>query len=249
MESERFNKLAETKNNLIISYLKLRNLIGFSGMLLPFILVLTSKTDHTAKLFVEKSLSVYYYTNSGDILVVTMSVIGVFLFTYNGYNKTEKKITTLASISSLGIAFCPTAISQVISSTIHVENKIVPNVFGVEWHSIFATLLFISMSIMTLVYFPKSDKQQLNTQKKNRNIIYKICGWVMVVSVVLLVTYYIWKPLFLKNIPVVLIFETIILEAFGLSWITKGQTLWPDGEHYVYKGYNELKNWLKSVFN
>jgi hypothetical protein len=31
--------------------------------------------------------------------------------------------------------------------------------------------------------------------------------------------------------------EVIAIEAFGLSWITKGQTLWPDGEHYLAKAF------------
>lgn len=74
----------ENDNNLVFSYMTLRNLIGFSGMLLPFVLMFFTKKTNGE--FVKPSISDYYYTGNGDILVVLLSVLGVFLFTYKGYN-------------------------------------------------------------------------------------------------------------------------------------------------------------------
>src|SRR4051812_40712027 len=96
------DKQKELSNDLVFSYLTLRNLIGICGMLLPFLLFIT-----TGK--IEPSISDYFYTKSGDILVVSLSIIGVFLFTYNGYGWAERILTTIAALSSIAIAFCPTA--------------------------------------------------------------------------------------------------------------------------------------------
>ncbi|MEO8535259.1 MAG: hypothetical protein ABI441_15990 [Flavobacterium sp.] len=246
MADKKSDRQKENENELVLSYLTMRNLIGFSGMLLPVILILTTRTGSN-DMIIEPSISDYYYTNNGDVLVVLLSVLGVFLFTYNGYNIIEKGLTTLAAICGIGIAFSPTATSSARSSTIHVANETVPIVFGIERHFIFAGLFFISLAIISLVYFPKpKDKEQVVTpQKKKRNVIYLICGWVIIASMVLLVLYFIFKPSFLQNIPVVFILEAVAIEAFGLSWITKGQTLWPDYEHYLQKGYNDLKEALK----
>jgi len=59
----------------------------------------------------------------------------------------------------------------------------------------------------------------------------------------LLVLYSVLQPV--TTIPVIFILETVAIEAFGLSWITKGQTLWPDGEHYISKGMTMMKAALK----
>lgn len=246
MQNKKSDKQKEEENELVLSYLTMRNLIGFSGILLPFILILTTRTVNGDNL-IEPSISDYYYTSNGDVLVVLLSVLGVFLFTYNGYTFIEKGLTTLAAICAVGVAFSPTATCNPHSSTIHIANKTVPLLFGIERHFIFAGLFFISLAIISLVYFPKvKDNEQVVTpQKKKRNIIYIICGWVIIACIVLLGLYFIFKPLFLENVPVVFILEAIAIEAFGLSWITKGQTLWPDCEHYLQTGYHDLKEALK----
>lgn len=246
MPNKKSDKQKEAENELVLSYLTMRNLIGFSGILLPLILVLTTRGEIGEKL-IEPSISDYYYTSNGDVLVVLLSVLGVFLFTYNGYNIIEKGLTTLAAFCGIGVAFSPTATSTARSSSIHIAHETVPLVFGIERHFIFAGLFFISLAIISLVYFPKlkDDEQVATSQKKKRNIIYIICGWVIIVSIVLLGLYFMVKPPFLQKVPVVFILETVAIEAFGLSWITKGQTLWPDCEHYLEKGYHDLKEALK----
>ena len=100
----------EVENDLVFSYLTLRNLIGISGMLLPFALLLfTTRTPGSR--FIGFSISDYYYTNTGDLLVVLLSILGVFLFTYNGYDWLERIITILSAICAIGIAFSPTGIN------------------------------------------------------------------------------------------------------------------------------------------
>jgi hypothetical protein len=237
----------ESDNDLVFSYLALRNLIGFSGILLPLLLVLTTGRAENDKL-IELSISDYYYSSNGDVLVVVLSVLGVFLFTYNGYTWQEKLLTTLAAVCGICIAFSPTATHNPNSLSIHLTRAIVPKVFGVERHFIYAGIFFISLAIISLQYFPRSDQRLIKaktgkrTQKAKRNRVYKVCGWTIVGCVILLSVYFAIEPLpALQNFPVVFVLETIAVEAFGISWITKGETLWPDGKHYLVWAYEKTK--------
>jgi hypothetical protein len=41
------------------------------------------------------------------------------------------------------------------------------------------------------------------------------------------------------NFPFIFLMEVIAIEAFGFLWITKGQTLWPDGQHYLARVFRK----------
>ncbi|MEI9810928.1 MAG: hypothetical protein WDO16_25300 [Bacteroidota bacterium] len=196
----------------------LRNLIGFGGMLLPFVLMIFTKEANDA--FVEPSISDYYYTKNGDILVVLLSVLGVFLFTYKGYNWKEKALTTLAAICGLGVAFSPTVskddlttkdILEIDPNSVHTAI----NFGGNAQHLAFATIFFIALAIIALKYFPKSDavsKRKADgkrTAKEKRNIVYKICGWTMLGSMFILAMYFLINPFgrFVGDFPMVFVME------------------------------------------
>ena len=242
------DKQKEADNELVVSFLALRNLIGISGMLLPIVLTLFTPRAEQDKVM-EHSISEYYYTKNGDLFVVLLSVIGVFLLTYKGYDRFwERTLTLVAGFCGIGIAFFPTATSMGNSLSIHKVRKEVPEFFGlVQWHFIFATLFFISLALISLIYFRKKDisavsiDERKKKQKEKRNLVYMICGWTMLISIALMILYFVIDPPALRNMPVVFILETVAVEAFGISWITKGQTLWPDGEHYMKKGLRKVK--------
>ena len=240
----------EQENELVLSYTTMRNLIGFGGMLLPFVLMFFTKEANNG--FVEPSISDYYYTKNGDILVVLLSVLGVFLITYTGYNWKEWALTTLAAICALGVAFSPTGSRLEIdekSTSIHTEI----NFGGHLIHFLFAGVFFIALAIVTLKYFPRSDRPASGksdgktTPKEKRNVVYRVCGWTMIGCVGSLLIYFLLSELnmFKANFPVVFVLETIAIEAFGISWLTKGETLLPDGEHYMMKAFRKVKEGLK----
>ena len=106
---EKTDREKESGNELVISFLALRNLIGISGMLLPIVLTLFTPRAEQDKVM-EHSISEYYYTKNGDLFVVFLSVIGVFLLTYKGYDRFwERTLTLVAGLCGIGIAFFPTA--------------------------------------------------------------------------------------------------------------------------------------------
>jgi hypothetical protein len=242
----------ETRNDLVFSYMTLRNLIGFSGMLLPVILLLTTR-HAPGDLRVEPSISDYYYTSNGDVLVVILSVLGVFLFTYKGYNIRENLLSTLAAVCALGVAFSPTATKYIRESfSVHTGKFVVPEIAGLEIHLLFAATFFISLAIIALVYFPKSDAEtsmqsgRKRTQKDRRNLVYIFSGWVMLGSVLILGLYFLIKPFkeWIADFPFIFVMESLAIEAFGISWITKGESLWPDGEHYLVSFWKDPKKYL-----
>ena len=241
----------EASNHLVFSYLTLRDLIGISGILLPIVLYFTTDRGELDKR-IEPSISDYYYTSNGDVLVVLLSVLGVFLFTYKGYTWKEKVLTTIAAICALGIAFTPTSTSNANSLSIHVSNSTGPNWFGIPKHFIFAATFFASVAIMSLAFFPKSDKSLKShkgkkSQKEKRNITFIICGWTIIGCLVALIAYILIQPAFTKNFPVIFVAETLAIWAFGVSWLTKGETLWPDGEHYLKRAAREMKESLQKT--
>jgi len=246
------DKRKESENKLVLSYMTLRNLIGFSGLLLPVVLILFTKSNYHS-IFILPTISEYYYTNNGDILVVILSVLSVFLITYNGYTMMEKFWMVLAAVCGIGVAFCPMSIEYAADpGSLHTTLE-VPKMFGRELHMIFASLFFISISIISLHYFPKSNKPlthnpgEKRSPKEKRNIVFKICGIVMLLCVALIGIYFIWIEEIKKvtgELPVIFIFESFAVWAFAVAWLTKGQTILPDGEHYIYGAIRDIKKSL-----
>jgi hypothetical protein len=245
---QKSDRKKEEDNNLVTSYMTLRNLIGFSGALLPIVLAIGTVRSDSASLL-EPSISDYYYTSTGDILVVLLSTVAVFLFTYKGYTWKENSLTKFAALAAFGIAFSPTKAKSDGYLTVHFLKTDVPKIAGFERHLIFAAIFFISIAIISLIYFPKTnskvkDIKWKRSQKAKRNIIYYFCGWTILFCVTSIAIYFCFFAIRNHQIsfPIIFVFETIAVEAFALSWLTKGETLLPDGEHYVIKAFRKFKS-------
>jgi hypothetical protein len=241
------DRLKEKENKLVVSYKTLRNLIGYLGMIMPIVLILTTWTKHSDKKL-ELSFSDYYYTSSGDILVAFLCILGAFLFIYKGYNKKENILSTIAGICGIFAAFSPTATEDLRQSfSVHTPLREVPEIFGYERHTIVAGLFFIILGLISLCCFPQTDvdnrKKHITTHKEKRNNIFKVCGWIMLLCVSIMGIFFLsdrFSTIFGK-IPFIFIMETIATWAFGISWLTLGETIYPDGEHYLVSGYKEIK--------
>lgn len=252
MHPEKEDRQKERDNDLVFSYMTLRNLIGFSGMLLPLILYISTDRGPMDNR-VEPSISDYYYTSNGDVLVVILCTLSVFLFTYNGYGWREKFWTVQAAVCGLGVAFSPTLTKYPRESfSVHTSLSEVPHVFGIERHLLFAAWFFICLSVIALVYFPKSDAtsdvsaEGTKTAKGKRNRVYRICGITMLACVFFLALYFLVPGLqhIMRGFPIVFALETVAIEAFGISWITKGETLWPDREHYMKYAFWQIRSYF-----
>jgi hypothetical protein len=204
----------DRKKNQIISFLRLRTMIGALGILLPFILVISDSIAN-CKLGIEFSISDYYDNGiSGDLLVGVLFVLGFFLLSYRGYEPIDSRLSNLGCLFALGVALFPTT----------SENNLVHTL-----HFVFAFLLFTSFIIFSVYLFRKKDKnstEPISAVKAARNKIYLTCGIIMIgcIIIIALASFDVLGDASDKY-NLVFWFETIALIAFGFSWITKGGEL------------------------
>lgn len=213
-------KTPDRNRDQIISYYTLRMLIGASGILLPFLLII-GKLIYNGSLQIEYSISDYYDNGTaGDILVGVLFALGFFLLSYKGYEPIDSKAANLGCVFALGVALCPT-----IS-----DNKVVHVL-----HFVFAMLLFSVFIFFSIYLFRKSDPAKKCTpQKENRNKVYLVCSIIMIICIAgVAVSNFFFESLS-KTWHFVFWLESIALISFGFSWITKAEFLFlKDGNNHI----------------
>ncbi len=200
-------------NDQIISYYTLRILIGATGILLPFLVVL-GKWISNGTPALEFSISDYYDNGAGgDILVGVLFVLGFFLLSYKGPERIDNRAADVGCVAALGVALFPTTYCG--DCWVHYL------------HFVFALTLFSVFIFFSLVLFRKTDpKKQMSPEKKSRNMIYLVCGIIMIVCILAIAfSLLVLKQTISEKYSLVYWFESIALASFGFSWITKSETL------------------------
>ena len=204
---------------------RLRKAIGWLGISLPFALIILSLIP-VFKTEVQVSLSSYYYTHLREIFTGVLCAVGLFLIRYKGYTdkifwKDDNRMTNLAGAMALGVALMPTSPDACCEKAF----TIIPfcDDFLGWFHYIFAALFFIILAVMSFFVFTlgQKKKQQVTHGSFDENTIYRICGCaILVFSAMVPVCQ------FLIPFPYsTLIFETLTLTTFGISWLIKGRVL------------------------
>jgi len=220
---EKTHKTAPGHETQIISYMTLRKAVGWLGILLPFELVLG------AFLFgccctIQPSISHYYFTTTRELLEGTMCAVSLFLFCYKGPEKWDSWTSNFAGLCAVSIALFHTSSDGFACQTLPAS------LFTFKWqndiHLASGALFFITLALMSLFLFTKGvPKSERTLEKKKRNVIYIVCGILMLLCVAGMIIYV------LSPAPVnetVFWLEDVALWAFGLSWLTKGEALFPD---------------------
>jgi len=218
--------MLESQNkNLIISYLAMRRLIGILGIALPIIVVAGGFIqDGTA---IQGSISGYYYTNMHDFFIGILCGVSLFLLSYKGYKKIDDIIGNMSGVFALGMMIFPT--SMFSGKVVKVGMFLIDDNISEYIHLTFGALFFLSLSFNSIFLFTKRGPGILSKEKKRRNIIYRICGIVMILAIVCISIYMIFlRNTFISKINPVLILESIALISFGISWLVKGNTLFKD---------------------
>ena len=185
----------------MINTTRLRCFIGHLAFWLPWIVALILWR-------IPPSISSTYYTHAGAVFMIILGAASILLMFYDGYDKTDDILNTIAGIFGLLICLFPCwtnnaekvgtfQVSVDISSTIH---------------NISAVCFFIILAYVSLFQFTKSGGN-MTEKKKARNVIYRVCGVGMIGAFALLLL-----PDFYIKIWLV---ETIALSFFGVSWLTK----------------------------
>ncbi|MCC6816774.1 MAG: hypothetical protein IT267_10205 [Saprospiraceae bacterium] len=244
--------MANSKINEFLSYLNkdfnvqeallinnshsLRRTIGVLGIGLPFLLFIFFYISSGISNPLE-SISHYYFTRVSGIFVVVMSVLSLFLIIYKGYNPLDFILSLLAGISGFCVVFFPTDnisnncgdLEKFYNLTIFPQDE-----FRTKIHFISATVFLLSLACMSLFLFTKS-KNDLTKNKKRRNLIYKLCGLVMIVAMlfILLAGFFefIPKDTYVKN-SMTFWMESVAVVCFGISWLTKSEVYLKDSNSF-----------------
>lgn len=220
--------IKQTKPQMLKSYMLLRRVIGALAILLPIVLAIGGKYYGGCE-GVENSISDYYHTPMRDIFVGTLCAVAMFLFAYRAHDWKDTATALFACLSALGVAFFPTGLKTVSKCATKCFEY--PELTG-KIHLACALAFFIALIIFSLWLFkePRDISETQTSQMKKRNIVYKICGWTMLICVTLIILYF-WKLRDILNIQKcspVFYLEFVALIAFGFSWLTKGQLFFKD---------------------
>ncbi len=215
----------DRNKSLIISYLTLRRVIGMLGLALPVVVVVGGLMQNEPS--IQGSISGYYYTNMRDFFVGSLCVVALFLMSYNGYEKIDHIIGNLSGIAALGMIFFPTGMFT--GKIVRVGMFMIDDHISTNIHLIFGAMFFLSLSYNSLFLFTRRHPGVMGRAKKRRNVIYRLCGIVMVLSTVSIIIYMLFfLHTVLARYDPVLILESVALIAFGVSWLVKGNTLFKD---------------------
>lgn len=185
-----------------INTIRLRAMIGWLGMLLPWIVVLLVG-------YFPQSISATWYTNACTPFMIILGSAGFLLISYKGYELIDDIILTCSGIAGLLICLFPCAIS---GADIKVGTFMIDQGVSNTIHCISAVIFFGLLAYNSFFLFTKSSGD-MTEKKKIRNIIYRVCSVGMLASFLILLL-----PDFRIK---VWLMETIALFFFGVSFLTK----------------------------
>ncbi len=211
--------------SFIISYMQLRIFIGLLGMLLPFICV--SGALFFADKRIYPSISMYYFSNMRDVFVGILISVSFILMTYKGYEIIDSVLTKITGIAGICIALFPCEnIVYLKSASVFMMSNKKTNII----HLISAFLFFLLLALNSIFRFTKSETKVLRgTKKYYRNILYQISGYIIIISLIILVYAILFTSNSLQNnSKIILILEIIMCFSFGISWLVKGGALFKE---------------------
>lgn len=190
-----------------INTVRLRAMIGWLGMLLPWIVVILNGG------FPGSISTTYYRATCITPFMIILGAASILLMCYQGYEKIDDIINTLTGIAGLGICLFPCTpdidkcINELIGGTF-----VLPENLSNILHCICAVIFFGLLAYNSIFLFTKS-KGEMTKNKKIRNIIYRVCGVGMIASFLILLL----PDFYIK----VWLMEAIALFFFALSFLTK----------------------------
>lgn len=205
----------------LISFNSLRKSIGWMSVALSPAMLLGNYflADCT---YIQQSISDYYFTVTGDLMVGIMCCLALFLISYKGYSgeQLDEWLTTISGLLALGAALIPTNEPLVQScAIIHLPW----NTNRSLTHNLLSSLLFIMLSLISMLLFTKG-RGEPTPEKLRRNKVYIVCGSIMLMVIIVVPIY----NQLIRNYPdwekykLVFWLETLAMTAFGISWLVKG---------------------------
>ena len=155
------------------------------------------------------SISATYYCSPA--LPAILTAASIVLMCYDGYELIDNIVTTVSGLFGLLIVLFPCKCKL---STDFVGFFQVPEDVSQIVHCVSAAVFFCLLAFNALFLFTRHDGE-MTERKKIRNILYRICGIGMTISIILLVVPF--------SFPTkVWWLEMSALTFFSVSWLIKG---------------------------
>ena len=185
-----------------INTLRLRAMVGWLGMLLPWIVVILIG-------YIPDSISATWYTNACTVFMIILGSASLLLISYKGYERVDDILLTISGVLGLGICLFPCAVSSVPGKvgTFMIDSS-VSNIIHIGC----ALAFFALLAYNSFFLFTRSSGE-MTRKKKMRNIIYRVCGIGMIGSFAIMLFPYFPCQTWIT--------ETLALFFFGVSFLTK----------------------------
>jgi hypothetical protein len=211
-------------NDQVLSFKALRRLIGILGMVLPLVCFLGGLAFGGESL--QRSISRYYYTNVRDFFVGLMLGMAFFMMTYKGHENIDTAANLATGIAGIGVGLFPCLATD---PSLPVGFFQIAEKNSNVVHTSSAAVFFTIIALTCLFLFTRTGPGKPTRRKLLRNDVYRICGYAMLAALVLLAI----LPLVLSDEQLArtraeFILETVLLEAFGIAWLVKGEGLLKD---------------------
>lgn len=175
--------------------------IGIIAFTMPALLYYSNRV---AECFRDTISHTYYTPFWGDVFVALTAFVGLFLLFYKGQSKPERWLAVIAGVSAVIVAIIPTtgsgceiayAPSRIFvfeDTDTTLNDAFTPGSWFALIHGLAAGVLFLMLAIFSLFVFTATDENndyQLRLDNRNktiRNVIYKLTGAVMFITLILL---------------------------------------------------------------
>src|SRR5262245_63273661 len=97
--------MSKQDSELVVSYLTLRQMIGWIGLLMPFFVRVGAFLREGIRS--TDSISAYYYTGQRDVFVSTLVLVGILLTCYRTQAVRDNVVAIIAGVAAIGIGLFP----------------------------------------------------------------------------------------------------------------------------------------------
>lgn len=194
-----------------INTIRLRIVIGLSGMLLPIIVLAICAIFGCAPnghVFPDSISDTWYYSETVTPFMIILGSASILLMCYEGYERVDDVINTITGIAGLCICLFPCYNRHYA----RVGTFQVPVAVSAIIHNLSAAVFFLLLAYNVIFLFTKSSGE-MTKNKKIRNIIYRVCGGGMLVSMLCLLIFSGWAVTWWV--------EAFALFFFGVAFLTK----------------------------
>lgn len=215
----------ETPYDRQINHKTMRQVIGALAILLAHVVYWLADVDYEVN-----SISATYWTNSGDLFVGALVVVGFFLAAYNGLNGRDAEfyISKFAALFAICVALFPTLPD--CNKDVLTQGEKCPPASAPKWvesltglfdiepyrvHMGSAVLLFVCLFVM-LWFF---SKRAASKNRPTRALLYRALAILMISGMPII---YYWVAVVKSQSDALYWIEVWGLTAFGVGWFIAG---------------------------